>query len=214
MSCDITVMKCLNAIYKKVVFEDKKYEPEMYDLFKRVERILDNPEIVAEICEDICAPTTVEPEPLPIPQYVDMAYFRNYEQDNRLSEANSTDIVVTAIVAADNKITVNFVPPDVRDLSLSGNQFYVINRSKYITDDNVFNSLQLYSWGMDEFTPNPDNAGGSFTLDWTTYEPFTENDITIDNIFEVGDKIAFINPLTILQRIYPYKPLIEEEDYT
>ena len=183
-------------------------------MFKRVERILDNPEIVAEICEDICAPTTVEPEPLPIPQYVDMAYFRNYEQDNRLSEANSTDIVVTAIVAADNKITVNFIPPDVRDLYLSGNQFYVINRSKHITDENVFNSLQLYSWGMDAFTPNPDNAGGSFTLDWITYEPFTENNITIDDIFEVGDKIAFINPLTILQRIYPYKPLIEEEDLT
>ena len=213
MDCNdlLSAMKCLNAIYKKIVFEDKDYEPEQYELYKRAERILNNPVKLHEICSSLCNIVIIDPPPLPLPQFVNMAYFRNYEQDNRLSEDNSTDIQITDIDVNGN-ITVNFIPEDVRKSYLDGQTFYVLNRSVNISNDNDFMYMQLYAYGMDEFVPDPSSAGGTVTLDFIPMPPYTDDDIVMTDIFHVGDLISFVNPMTVLKRIYPHAPLIDYEE--
>lgn len=212
ITCDdlLMSMKCLNAIYKKIVYEDKeRYEPEMYDLFKRTERILENKALVHEICAAHCNPTIVTPPPppLPLPQYVNMAYFRNWEQDNLLSGAKSTDIEITDIT--DGVITVNFIPEDVRTQTSSTGQFYLMNRSKTPDIGMPADLLQIYVYTMDELTPTPNEGGGTITIAFGDIPPYTGTGLVFEDLFEVGDLIAFINPYTVLKPIYPYGPLID-----
>ena len=213
MSCDVSALKCLNAIYKYIVNKDKeRYEPEMFDLFKMTERILDNPVLAAEICKGMCVPIIVDPPPLPVPEYVDMAYFRNYEQNNTLSGMDSTDIVVTDIDSVEGRITVNFIPLDVRSANYSADRVYVLNRDAFVPDDNAFEGMQLYIWPVDELIYTNDDPGGKFALDLSNTAPYISADPVLEDIFHIGDRIAFMNPMTILGTLYPYAPIIDKDE--